>query len=51
MRDENISCNLHSSSLTKLEVERGFEKNSSQWRKSCYCTDICRFEDGYNGEE
>ena len=35
--NENISCNLHSS-LTVLEVERDFEKNSIQWRKSRYCS-------------
>ena len=30
MRDENISCNLHSS-LTADQVERDCGKNSNQW--------------------
>ena len=42
MRDENISCNLHSS-LTDDLVERGIGKNSSQWRKSRYCSAFCRY--------
>ena len=42
--NEKISFNLHSSSLTVLEVERDFGKNSIQWRKSRYCTDIYRSE-------
>ena len=42
LRDENISCNLHSS-LTVFEVEKDFGKNSIQWRKSHYCEGIYRY--------
>ena len=42
--NEKISFNLHSSSLTVLEVERDFGKNSIQWRKSRYFAEIYRSE-------
>ena len=39
--NEKISFNLHSSLfLTGIEVERDFGKNSIQWRKSRYCSDV-----------
>ena len=42
--NEKISFNLHSSSLTVLEVERDFGKHSIQWMKSRYCADVYRSE-------
>ena len=42
--NEMISFNLHSSSLTGIEVERDFGKNWIQWRKSRYRSDIYRSE-------
>ena len=40
--NEKISWHLDPSSLTVLEVERDFGKNSIQWRKSRYRPEICR---------
>ena len=42
--NENISFNLHSSSLTVRQVERDFGKHSIQWMKSRYCADVYRSE-------
>ena len=38
--NEKISFNPYSSSLTGIEVERDFGKNSIQWRRSRYSPDI-----------
>ena len=38
----------HLSSLTVLEVERDFGKNSLQWKQSRYGSELCRFYNGYN---
>ena len=38
--NEKISWHHHPSSLTDIEVERDFGKNSIQWRKSHYSPDI-----------
>ena len=42
--NEKISFNLHSTSLTVFEVEGDFGKNSIQWRKSRYRSDVYRSE-------
>ena len=42
--NEKVSGHLHPSSLTELQVERDFGKNSIQWRKSRYCSDFYRSE-------
>ena len=39
-----ISFNLHTSFLTDIQVERDFGKNSIQWRKSRYRSEIYRSE-------
>ena len=42
-----MQSSLHLSSLTDIQVERDFGKNSIQWRKSRYRSDIYKYMRGW----